>query len=190
MSELERDAVVQRVVQRLERLERENRTLKRVGAAALAVVLIAGLTAQASRGGHTLAAERFVLRDAQGVEHGALAITPDGTAQLHLGTEDGASVARLAVAPTGYASLSLSGNYQVSAPAVRLDMSPGDFTGVSVEVGGAGGGISLGGSLGQPAAIEWTPMGAQFSRALRVSSPDGLDLVRSDLNGRSFGKTP
>ncbi|MGH7699720.1 MAG: hypothetical protein ACREMJ_04260 [Gemmatimonadales bacterium] len=183
MTQVDNDAVLGR----LERLERENRWLKRVGALALAVALIVGLSAQATRDREILIAEAFVLRDAQGVVHGVLDVTPGGAARLRLGRTDGAGAAELQVARTGTASLSLSGNYQLSAPTVRLEVSPGDFTGLYVE-GGSGDGISVGAGPGQPAVVEWTPPDARTGTRARLSSPGVLNLLRWDVGVRAGGE--
>lgn len=175
MSGIERNAVVQR----LDRLERENRLLKRAGAVVLAVALTVALTAQTGR--KILVAEAFVLRDAQGVVHGVLDVTSTGTARLRLGTSDATSVAQLEAAPTGHASLSLSGNYQASAPTVRLDVSRDDFTGLYVELGGASEGMSLGGGSGQAAAVEWSQLDTPGGARVRLSSPNVQNLLRSEL---------
>lgn len=175
------------VLERLDRLERENRWLTRVGALALAVALIVGLSAQASRDPRILVAEAFVLRDARGIVNGVLDVTAGGAARLRLGRTDGAGAAELQVARTGAVSLNLSGNYQMSAPTVRLEVSPGDFTGLYIE-GGGGDGISVGAGPGQPAVVEWTPLDARTATRARLSSPSVLDLLRWDLSARTGGE--
>lgn len=183
MSEIESTTVVQR----LDRLERENRLLKRAGAIVLAVALTLGLTAQ--KGRQILVAEAFVLRDAQGVVHGVLDVTPTGTARLRLGTSNAPSVAQLEASPSGNASLSLSGNYQASAPTVRLDVSRNDFTGLYVELGSASEGLSLGGSNGHAAAVEWTQLDAPGGAKVRLASPSVQNLLRSELTvGSAVGQ--
>jgi hypothetical protein len=68
---------------RVERLERENRLMKRFGAVALSVavaVLVAG--ARGADGPKLVEAERFVLRDPNGRERGSLQVNSVGTASL------------------------------------------------------------------------------------------------------------
>lgn len=168
------------VLARLDRLERENRLLRRAAACVLAIGLTAVLTAQA-RGGRTVAVERLVLRDAQGVQHGVLEVAPDGSTRLRLGSGDGTSVVQLEAAATGAASVSLSGNYGATAPTVRLDVSPDDFTGLYVEVGSTAEGISLGAIDGRSAGLEWTQGDAQAVTRARLSGANVLQLLRQEL---------
>ena len=174
------------VLNRIERLERENRLLKRAAALVFALGLTVALTAQA-RGGRTVVVERLVLRDAQGVQHGVLEVTPEGTARLRLGAGDGVSVAQLEAAKAGPASLSLSGNYGATAPTVRLDVSPDDFTGLYVEVGSAAEGISLGAVEGKSAVLEWTQVDAQAGTQARLSGANVLQLLRADVSRAAAG---
>ena len=169
------------ILHRIDRLERENRLFRRAAALVFAVGLTVALTAQA-RGGRTVAVERLVLRDAQGAEHAVLEVTPEGTARLRLGSSDGASVAQLEATRTGPASLSLSGNYGATAPTVRLDVSPDDFTGLYVEVGSAAEGLSLGAVEGKSAVLEWTQVDAQVGTRARLSGANVLHLLRSELS--------
>lgn len=166
---------------RLDRLERENRLLKRAAACLFALGLTVVLTAQA-RGGRTIVAERLVLRDAQGVEHGVFEVTPDGAARLRLAAPDGVGAAELQVSRAGHASLALSGNYGPTAPTLRLDVSPDDFTGMYVEVGNGAEGVSLGAVEGKPAMLEWTQVDAAVGTRARLSGAAVLNLLRIDLS--------
>jgi hypothetical protein len=70
---------------RVERLERENRLMKRFGVVALSVavaVFVAG--ARGADGPKVVEAERFVLRDPNGRERGSLQVNSVGTASLSL----------------------------------------------------------------------------------------------------------
>jgi hypothetical protein len=58
--------------QRLQRLERQNRWMKRLGAVMLAVLAVGVLVAQKKAVPDEVAAKRFVLRDDQGRERAAL----------------------------------------------------------------------------------------------------------------------
>jgi hypothetical protein len=80
------------LIERLKRLESKQaelqRTIRRLGSAAGALLLLTGalaLMAQtASRQPQSLEAEQFILRDRDGTERGAMGITPDGAAGLNL----------------------------------------------------------------------------------------------------------
>ena len=80
------DTTQEHLARRLDRLERENRRLKRLGALALiglAALTIMGQTASAPVA-NTIEAERFILRDASGNARASLGVRPDGTAALAL----------------------------------------------------------------------------------------------------------
>lgn len=85
-------------VQRLERLERENRRLKRAGVVVLAAITALGLMGQAtpSRVTKVIAAEHFILRDSQGRNRGGLLMV-DGRPTLHLADDTGRARAELIV---------------------------------------------------------------------------------------------
>ena len=88
------DRGVEALAARVDRLERENRRLRRGGAAALLGLAAALVMGQAPRGGNarTVEAERFLLRDASGKARAELAIQPDGSPYLEF--RDGAGNAR------------------------------------------------------------------------------------------------
>lgn len=81
------------LTRRLERLERQNRLIKRAGAVlcvAIAVFLVMG---QASPGGQVIEAQRFVLRDpSTGKGRAALSLLQDGSAGLSILALDGRSL--------------------------------------------------------------------------------------------------
>ena len=76
---------------RLDRLERENRYLKRAGVAALAVIAAGVLmgqgmrkTAPPGKPGKIVGAEQFIVHDARGGVRAELGTLPDGTVRLVL----------------------------------------------------------------------------------------------------------
>ncbi|MGH7299604.1 MAG: hypothetical protein ACREJE_04240, partial [Candidatus Rokuibacteriota bacterium] len=80
------DSTHHHLTRRLDRLERENRRLKLLGALALlglAALTVMGQTA-ATPVVNTIEAERFVLRDGAGHARATLGLRPDGTAALAL----------------------------------------------------------------------------------------------------------
>jgi len=98
------------LTRRLDRLERENRRLKFVGALALlglGALTVMGQTAPTSVA-NTLEAERFVLRDNAGNVRATLGLRPDGTAALALADDTQQDRAVLSVTAPGQASVDLS----------------------------------------------------------------------------------
>lgn len=97
------------VVRRLERLERENKNLRRAGIAALAVTG-AALFASASSVCKTVWAERFVLKDPSMRERAVLtAYDTGGIPKLSLLDEQGREALTFGVAQDGVAFLELPG---------------------------------------------------------------------------------
>jgi hypothetical protein len=97
------------VVRRLERLERENKNLRRAGIAALAVTG-AALLASASSVCKTVWAERFVLKDPSMRERAVLtAYETGGTPKLSLLDEHGREALTFGVGNDGVAFLELPG---------------------------------------------------------------------------------
>jgi hypothetical protein len=84
------------LVQRLDRLERETRLLKRTGVAALAAIAAVMLMGQAlpSKVAKLVEAEKFLVRDAAGKPRATLGLLPDGSPSLNL--IDGHLAGRLA----------------------------------------------------------------------------------------------
>src|SRR3954463_12123126 len=99
---------VDAILQRLNRLERENRLLKRVALLGFAgVILLAAFGAKLADGPKVVEAERFIVRDPQGVERAAFGIQDDGISRLTLSDGKGASKAMLSVTKDGEAVLNL-----------------------------------------------------------------------------------
>ena len=97
------------VIRRLERLERENKHLRRAGVAALAVTGVA-LLASATTVCKTVWAERFVLKDPSNRERAVLtAYETGGAPKLSLLDEQGKAALTFGVAEDGVAFLELPG---------------------------------------------------------------------------------
>ena len=88
------------VVARLEKVERQNRRLKRVGVVVLALAVAGMVMGQAMPRARIVEAEEFVLRDAAGNVRAELVAFKDGPA-LTLLDENGKSRATLAVDKPG-----------------------------------------------------------------------------------------
>ena len=104
------DRIHDHLTQRLDRLERENRRLKLLGALALlglAALTLMGQTAPTPVA-NTLEAERFVLRDGAGNVRASLGLRPDGTAALALADDTQRERLVLSVTAPGLAGLDLS----------------------------------------------------------------------------------
>ncbi len=98
------------VVRRLERLERENRNLRRAGLAAVALTGVAFLVS-ASAVCKTVWAERFVLKDASMRERAVLtAYETGGPPKLTLLDEQGSPALTFGVAEDGVAFMELPGD--------------------------------------------------------------------------------
>lgn len=82
------------LVERIERLERQNRRMKGVGAAILLALVAVVFMGQASpRGGQVVEAQRFLLRDpATGRGRAALSLLQDGSVGLSILALDGRSL--------------------------------------------------------------------------------------------------
>ena len=101
---------VSELVRRLESLERQNRSLKRWGGAALACTLVLGLSSMASSMCKTVWAERFVLQDSSGRERGHFdAYETGGAAKLALLNAKGQNVVTLGVSDEGTPYFELQG---------------------------------------------------------------------------------
>lgn len=110
------DLTMERLVQRLDRLDWENRRLRRAGVAALAVIAAVVLMGQAtgSKVAKVVEAEKFILRDVKGNSRGELTVTA-GASVLWLSDEDGNIGAALNVVPNGRRVLELSDKNGVRA---------------------------------------------------------------------------
>jgi AMIN domain-containing protein len=143
---------------RVERLERENTRLKRLGAVALlglAALFVAGqLQRAAGAAGPTrIEAERFLLRDAVGAIRAALEMGSDGTPRLALLDTAGHERVRLQVGANGSPGLTLfdaDGKTARAAFKIGIEGTPG---------------LSLSDGAGRPRAI----------LALYRAMPDGKD---------------
>ena len=79
---------------RLEKLEKENRWLRRLETATVLVVGIAALLATQIHRSHIIEAEQFVLKDSNGKTQGTMVVTPDGPSLV---LYDSNQVSRLAL---------------------------------------------------------------------------------------------
>lgn len=96
-------------MQRVDRLERENRLLKRAGVAALAAiaaVMLMGQTLQ-SKTVKLVEAEKFLVRDTAGKPRASLGLLPDGSPSLNLLDKDGNIRMAVGMKPGGSPSLNL-----------------------------------------------------------------------------------
>jgi hypothetical protein len=82
--------------ERLGRLEWQNRSMKRIGAAALAVVAFVLLAAQGRAPDSTLRAKRFVVTDEAGAEWGQFGLDAHGVPMLSVSRPDDKIVVTLA----------------------------------------------------------------------------------------------
>ena len=95
---------IQAVAERLERVERENRRLKRWGAVALIGIAAVVLTGQA-KASRVVQAEKFVVQDAEGKVRAELGTFPDGKMALVLFDQKEKSALSFGCWPTaGWAS--------------------------------------------------------------------------------------
>ncbi len=85
---------MQAVLERLERLERQNRWFKRMGGLALIAVSVLILMGQSASKGHVVEAQRFIVRDAEGLVRAELGLS-DGATVLKLYGQRGTTQARL-----------------------------------------------------------------------------------------------
>lgn len=91
------EAKMESLVRRLERVERENRRLKRGAVAVVGVIVAAILMGQGGSKIRIIEAEGFKLVDAAGVPRGGLFTFPDGSVGLALSDKDGKAKAMLHV---------------------------------------------------------------------------------------------
>ena len=109
------DTSQEHLARRLDRLERENQRLKRLGALALiglAALVIMGQATSAPVA-NTIEAERFVLRDASGHARASLGVRPDGTAALALADDTHQERAVFTVTAQGLAAVELSERWKL-----------------------------------------------------------------------------
>lgn len=91
------EANMESLARRLERVERENRRLRRGAVAVVGVIVAAILMGQGGSKGRIIEAEGFHLMDAAGARRGGLFTSPDGAVGLALYGKDGKALAMLAV---------------------------------------------------------------------------------------------
>jgi len=96
------------LVERLEKVERQNRRMKFTGAVVLVLASATLLMGQAPPKRRVVEAEEFVLRDESGVKRGALAVLPGGAAGLAISDRSGEPRASLTVYQGGEPVLTLS----------------------------------------------------------------------------------
>ncbi len=85
------EPTMETLARRLDRVERENQRLMRIGAVALAVIVAVVLMGQATwklappgKPGKVVGAEQFIVHDARGGVRAVLGTLPDGTVRLVL----------------------------------------------------------------------------------------------------------
>ncbi len=113
------ESALDTLTRRLDRLEREARWWRRIGAVALIGAMAGALTGQARVPAQTVEAQRFVVKDADAQPRAVLGATAHG-AVLELYDRDGARRSLLGLAGDGSVILSLSakgeqGGVQISA---------------------------------------------------------------------------
>lgn len=96
------------LAQRLDRLERENRRLRRVGATLAVGVAAVVLMGQARTPARVIEAQKFVLRDESGKIHAELDLGRHGTPFLAFSDQDGKARAGLGLMPDGAPVLRLA----------------------------------------------------------------------------------
>ncbi len=97
------------MMQRLERLERENRSMKRTGIAALACLCFVALIGATSAKNKTVEAQNFIVKDAQGRTLADFGLRADGMPKMELYDNGGRSRAVLSSLPDGSAALVIHG---------------------------------------------------------------------------------
>lgn len=102
------EAMMEKLARRLERVERENRRLKRGAVAIAGVIVAAVLMGQGGSKSRIIEAEGFKLVDAAGVPRGGLVTFPDGSVVLRLSDKDGKAGANLFVEADGSVAFALS----------------------------------------------------------------------------------
>jgi len=169
-----------RLTQRLDRLERENRRLKRIGGVAVIGLAAVALMGQTMPGkvAKVVEAEQFVLRDASGTIRGRLHTSSNGIAGLFLSS--GTASAGLRVGADGLAILAMSehgeprvvlGNHKNSPEVLLIDKS--NKVRVKLEIEGDG----------EPRLALYD--GARQPRvAVGTQSDGGPGVVLLDENGR------
>lgn len=120
------------LMNRLDRVERENRRLKEVGSVVLVAVASLVLMGQAVPNvAKVVEAERFVLRDASGKLRAELAVDDNGAAYLSILDREGkGSRAMVAVLPNGSGGLVVSDREGKATAQLDLGLFDGDKPGL------------------------------------------------------------
>lgn len=122
------EPVIEQMLRRLERLEKENRRIKRIGASALfgAIILVVMGQAGPSNVAKVIEAERFVVRDTSGSVSAVLGINPDRNMGLEIRDKNGKAGVALGMGSNGNPALRLDGPDGKTGIAlgVRSDNSP------------------------------------------------------------------
>ncbi len=102
------EPTVKDLTQRVDRLERENRRVKRAASLGLVVIAALVLMGQAvPKGAMVVEAEKFVVLDTGGKMRAGLGTLPNGAVVLGFWDKDGKARVRLGVEPDGSSSLGL-----------------------------------------------------------------------------------
>ena len=153
------------LTERLERLERQHRTLKVYGALLLVIVaLVFAWEARPTKA--VLEAERFVLRDSTGRPRATLAASSSGFPFLAMYGENGVTRAELAVEPGGQTGLRL--------------LDPRGSTLMALKAGDRRASLDLLNDKIPAATFELHPDG---TAALRLGMPDRWHMVLSGTSG-------
>lgn len=123
MSEPARD----QMIKRLERLERENKRIKRLGAAAFfSIAALFAMGQSKPDVSKVVDAERFVVRDGSGAVRAVLGVNPDGNMGLEVRDRAGKAGVALGMGANGNPALRLDGKEAKTGIAlgVRSDNSP------------------------------------------------------------------
>ncbi len=187
---------LQAVVDRLERVERENCRLKRIGLVLLLIPTALLVMGQA-RQPRTVEAEQFVLRDPQARQRATLEMWA-GSAALRLFDNDGRMRAMLGVTSKGDAGLSLfdaAGNNTANLASLGVSSSLALSTGaekrlpmmdairqpgITLHTGREGVGLELGDSTGYSAALGSTQLLTPNSGETHQTSAASLVLFGKD----------
>jgi hypothetical protein len=106
-----KEPVGDQVMKRLERLEKENRWIKCIGAATLfgAVALLIMGQSKPDNIAKVVDAERFVVRDSSGAVRAVLGVNPDGNMGLEVRDKNGKAGVALGMGANGNPALRLDG---------------------------------------------------------------------------------
>jgi hypothetical protein len=105
------ESLKNQMMERLEHLEKENRRIKRIGAAILfgAVASLVMGQSKPDNIAKVIDAERFVVRDASGAVRAVLGVNPDGNMGLEVRDKNGKAGVALGMGANGNPALRLDG---------------------------------------------------------------------------------